>query len=166
MENQGMANNLNVDTSFIPNYSLMNDQVPSISLSSYSSVISPPPVPPFQSLSGSAFFNKNGLPEYQSTSPYNTTSSINGSQFIQADYLFGANQNSAMNELEENLINNYFSTPFSSSSSSTVSSASSSLSSYNNSEKQLESDGSKQQAINDLLSANSNLLNQINNLTI
>ena len=153
---------LNVDNGFI-DYSVLNDQVPLISLSSYSSAISPPPVSQFQTLSGSSFFDKNGLPENQLTSPYTSSNLTDGSQFTQPDFLF--NQSTAMNELEENLINNYFSSPFSSSSSSAVSSASSSLSSYNN-EKQSEDSSSNQLAMNYLLSANNSLLCQINNLTI
>ncbi len=68
--------------------------------------------------------------------------------------------NSTVNEIEENMINNYFGSPFSSPSSSTVSSASSSSSSYYTGEiSNKPNQDMLNPAINDFIS-------QINNLTI
>lgn len=80
------------------------------------------------------------------------------SQLIQPELLL---TNSTVNELEENLINNYFTSTFSSPSSS-IASSSSSSSSYNHEIKQKFNSGPSE-----FLNVNNNgLLNQINDLTI
>ncbi len=151
------------------------EQVPSISLSSFTSPMSPTNQPSsfFKSNSSSSGFqNLDNHDSQMQHMPYSLNFSDNtncknsanyesliggSSQLIQPELLI---TNSTMNELEENLINNYFGSTFSSPSSSTVSSASSSASSYYTGEIGNKSSADMlNPAINDFLS-------QINNLTI